>query len=46
MQFIAGKTGGIVHSLATHPKRNEIIFARRRDIYIYSSDDNEAMEVI
>uniref|UniRef100_A0A1I8NL64 WD repeat domain-containing protein 83 n=1 Tax=Musca domestica TaxID=7370 RepID=A0A1I8NL64_MUSDO len=39
------KTGGVVHSLATHPKNNEIIFARRRDIYVFSTD-TEVEEVM
>lgn len=38
-----GTTGGVVHSLATHPKLNEIIFARRRDVYVYSTEIEEDM---
>ncbi|KAH8255486.1 hypothetical protein KR038_004493 [Drosophila bunnanda] len=30
--------GGVVHSLATHPKRQELLFARRRDMYVFSAD--------
>ncbi|XP_017858829.1 PREDICTED: WD repeat domain-containing protein 83 [Drosophila arizonae] len=30
--------GGVLHSLATHPKRQEMLFARRRDMYVFSTD--------
>lgn len=41
-----GRTGGVVHSLATHPKLNEIIFARRRDVYVYSTEiEEDIMEI-
>ncbi|XP_030383716.1 WD repeat domain-containing protein 83 isoform X1 [Scaptodrosophila lebanonensis] len=38
--------GGVVHSLATHPKRQELLFARRRDIYVYSTDVEIIVEEI
>lgn len=36
--FLTGDNGGVVHSLATHPKRQEMLFARRRDMYVFSAD--------
>lgn len=31
----------VVHSLATHPTRNEVIFACKRDIHVWSSESDE-----
>ncbi|XP_054744537.1 WD repeat domain-containing protein 83 isoform X2 [Anastrepha obliqua] len=33
--------GGVVNSLDTHPSENELVLARRRDIYVYRTDFNE-----
>ncbi|XP_064537378.1 WD repeat domain-containing protein 83 [Drosophila montana] len=30
--------GGVVHSLAMHPTRQELLFARRREMYVFSTD--------
>lgn len=30
-----------MHSLSTHPKLNEVMFARRRDVYVYSTEFEE-----
>ncbi|KAH8271830.1 hypothetical protein KR044_007304 [Drosophila immigrans] len=36
--LLLGDNGGVVHSLATHPKRQELLFARRRDMYVFTTD--------
>lgn len=33
--FISDLRKGVVHSLATHPKNHEVVFARRGDIHVY-----------
>lgn len=30
-----------MHSLDTHPKLNEVLFARRRDVYVFSTETSE-----
>ncbi|XP_018796808.1 PREDICTED: WD repeat domain-containing protein 83 [Bactrocera latifrons] len=35
------ENGGVVNSLNTHPKENEIVLTRRRDLYVYNTDVNE-----
>uniref|UniRef100_A0A1A9WNY8 WD repeat domain-containing protein 83 n=1 Tax=Glossina brevipalpis TaxID=37001 RepID=A0A1A9WNY8_9MUSC len=40
------KTGGVVHSLDTHPKLNEILFARRRDVYVFSTETPEITDIL
>lgn len=38
--------GGVVHSLSTHPSKNKLLFARKRDMYVFSSEGEQTDGVI